>query len=178
MAEGSIKNARIQVIEKVCMRAVTFKQDLFFRLNVVDIKLAPLRYIKEDIPLIIDHSIKKMNIMFGKLVKGIDNSAIELLMQYDWPGNVRELLNCLEKAFNLVENDSYIRKNHLSFKFSSIEDIDEENVSLSRMISNYERKVIENTLKEVNGVKVRAAELLKISTTTLWRKIKELDIQS
>lgn len=116
--------------------------------------------------------------MFGKLVKGIDNSAIELLMQYDWPGNVRELLNCLEKAFNLVENDSYIRKNHLSFKFSSIEDIDEENVSLSRMISNYERKVIENTLKEVNGVKVRAAELLKISTTTLWRKIKELDIQS
>lgn len=153
-----------------------FRQDLFFRLNVFDIKLVPLRQIREDIPLIANEMIKKMNIVFGKFVKGIDEEAIRLLTHYDWPGNVRELLNCIEKAFNILGNDNCIAKDHLSFMFNT-EDIGDTSQGLSVIVADYERRVIEKVLKEARGVKVKAAKILGISTTTLWRKIKELNIK-
>jgi len=158
-----------------------FRQDLFFRLNVIDIKLPPLRHIKEDIPLIIDDAITKMNRIFGKFVKGIEDSALEALLNYDWPGNVRELLNCIERAFNIIGRDEFIKEEHLSLKFNRSKiDTDAEEVedlSLNELITNYEKKVIERVLKDVKGVKNKAAKRLKISTTTLWRKIKELGIE-
>ncbi|AEE90598.1 Sigma54 specific transcriptional regulator, Fis family [Tepidanaerobacter acetatoxydans Re1] len=153
-----------------------FRQDLFFRLNVFDIKLVPLRQIREDIPLIASEIVKKMNVIFGKYVEKIDDEATRLLMQYDWPGNVRELVNCLEKAFNILGNDKYITKDHLSFKFN-MDDIGDASQGLSAMLADYEKKVIEKVLKETKGVKVQAAKILGISTTTLWRKIKELNIE-
>jgi len=153
-----------------------FRHDLFFRLNVFDIKLVPLRQIREDIPLIANEIIKKMNIVFGKFVRGIDEEATKLLMQYDWPGNVRELLNCIEKAFNILGNDEYIREDHLSFKFNT-EEIGAMSQGLSVLLADYEKKIIKKVLKETGGVKVKAAKILGISTTTLWRKINELKIQ-
>lgn len=115
-----------------------FRQDLFFRLNVFDIKLLPLRQIREDIPLIANEIVKKMNITFGKFVKGIDASATKELMQYDWPGNVRELVNCIEKAFNIVRNDRYITKDHLDIKFN-IRKVVDINRGLSSILSEYEK---------------------------------------
>jgi len=153
-----------------------FRQDLFFRLNVFDIRLLPLRHIREDIPLIANKIVKQMNMIFGKRVEKIDDEAMMLLVQYNWPGNVRELVNCIEKAFNILGNDKYITKKHLSFKFS-INDIENTSRGLSDMLADCEKKIIIKALQETNGVKTHAAKILGISTTTLWRKIKELDIQ-
>lgn len=153
-----------------------FRQDLFFRLNVFDIKLVPLREIREDIPLITQEIVKSMNISFRKYVKGIDDDAMKLLMQYDWPGNFRELNNCLEKAFNIIGNDQFVRDEHLSFLFD-IECENSSNVGLSALVAEYEKKVIERTLKETGGIKVKAAKILQISPTTLWRKINSLNIK-
>jgi len=153
-----------------------FRQDLFFRLNVFDIKLLPLRQIRDDIPLIAGEIIKKMNIAFGKFVKGIDEDAMKKLVQYDWPGNVRELANCIEKAFNIIGNGEYISKDHLSFLFKT-EGLVDTRQGLSAMLAEYEKKVIEEALRLTEGKRVEAAKLLRISTTTLWRRIKELNIK-
>lgn len=153
-----------------------FRQDLFFRLNVFDIKLLPLRHIREDIPLIANKIVKEMNMVFGKRVEKIDDEAMMLLVQYNWPGNVRELVNCIEKAFNILGNDTCITKEHLGFKFN-MNNIENTSQRLADMLANYEKKLIEKVLQETNGVKAHAAKILGISTTTLWRKIKELDIQ-
>jgi transcriptional regulator with PAS, ATPase and Fis domain len=153
-----------------------FRQDLFFRLNVFDIKLLPLRQLREDIPLIANDIVKKMNIAFGKFVKGIDDGAMKLLVQYHWPGNVRELVNCIERAFNIIGNDKYITEDHLNFKFN-VEGFIDTSQGLSKLLAEYEKRVIERVLKTTKGKKTEAANLLGISTTTLWRRIKELGIE-
>lgn len=152
-----------------------FRQDLFYRLNVFDIKLVPLRYMKEDIPLIVNHAIQDLNMTFGKFIKGIDDQALELLLQYSWPGNVRELLNCLEKAFNLVPDEGYIKKEHLEFKFKQRDSLN-TNLGLSDQVEMYEKNLIESALGKAEGIKIEAAKMLKISTTTLWRKMKKYKI--
>ena len=117
-----------------------------------------------------------MNIAFGKFVKGIDDGAMKLLVQYHWPGNVRELVNCIERAFNIIGNDKYITEDHLSFKFN-VEGFIDTSQGLSKLLAEYEKRVIERVLKTTKGKKTEAANLLGISTTTLWRRIKELGIE-
>jgi len=157
----------------VMVKEGKFRQDLFFRLNVIDINLIPLRNLTEDIPLIVEYTIKKMNALFGKFVIGIDDSALGLLVQYYWPGNVRELLNCIEKAFNVIGNERYIKSEHLSFKFKQMQIKLDSGQSLEERVAKYEKEIIEKKLEEVNGVRARAARGLGISTTTLWRKMKD-----
>ncbi|WP_352419322.1 sigma 54-interacting transcriptional regulator [Proteiniborus sp.] len=155
-----------------------FRRDLFYRLNVLDIHLPSLRYIKEDIPLLVNHAIRNMNITFGKFVEGIDEESQNILVNYSWPGNIRELMNCIEKAFNILGNERIIKKEHLPRNIMenySITDVNSE--GLDEMIKKYEREIILRALEINDGIKSKTAEYLKISTTTLWRKMNQLDIK-
>lgn len=155
-----------------------FRLDLYYRLNVIDIQIQPLRKIREDIPLIIKRQIKKMNQSFGKFIQGLEEDALESLVNYEWPGNVRELVNVLEKAFNMSGSSRFITKEHLPSRFHNLEiNLNNDNMSLCKIIQDYERKVIIEILLKNKGSKSKTADKLEISTTTLWRRIKELNIK-
>ncbi|WIV11980.1 sigma 54-interacting transcriptional regulator [Proteiniborus sp. MB09-C3] len=156
-----------------------FRQDLFYRLNVLDINLPSLRYIRDDIPLLVNHAIRNMNITFGKFVEGIDEEALNILINYNWPGNVRELMNCIEKAFNIIGNGRIIKVEHLPRNIKenfNITDLNEN--GLDEMLQKYEKEIIEKALSINDGIKSKTADYLKISTTTLWRKMNQLNIES
>lgn len=159
-----------------------FRRDLYYRLNILDIQLPNLNSIREDIPLLVNHLINEMNKTFGKFVKYIDNEALHILMSYPWPGNVRELSNCIEKIFNIIGNDEVIKTLYLPTNikksYSKIQ-LSNSNMdmSLRTILEEYEREIIIDALQYNNGSKVKTAEYLKISTTSLWRKIKMLNIE-
>lgn len=154
-----------------------FRQDLYYRLNVLDIQLPSLRHIKEDIPTLVDNAIKRMNRTFGKFVEGIDDDALNVIINYNWPGNVRELMNCIEKTFNIIGNNRVIMVEHLPRNIRDGFNDDITDNGLDVMLQGYEKEIIEKALKINNGVKSKAAEYLKISTTTLWRKINQYRIE-
>lgn len=158
------------------VRKGDFRQDLYYRLNVLDIQLPSLRYMKEDIDNIVNHIIKKMNISFGKFVTGIQDDALDLLKNYEWPGNVRELINCIEKSFNLIGSSNLIKAEHLPMKLNDVIDFQDDDGGLDVMLGTYEKTIIEKALKKNDFVKSKTAKYLKISTTTLWRRMKQLNI--
>jgi transcriptional regulator with PAS, ATPase and Fis domain len=157
-----------------------FRMDLFYRLNVIDINLPPLRLIKEDIPLISSYYIKKLSSSMGKLIEGFEPEALDALSNYNWPGNVRELINVIEKSFIINSDSNFIKLEHLPERIRVSEkfdfDSEKNNKSLDKIVQEYEKIVIEETLKKCNNSRVDAAKKLGISTTTLWRKMKELQI--
>lgn len=157
-----------------------FRQDLYYRINVLDIHLPSLKDIKEDIPLLIDHAIKKMNVIFGLFVEGVDKDALEILLNYEWPGNVRELMNCIEKAFNIIGKNRIIEVKHLPRKIVSSMKRDRgkiDGTSLEVALQGYEKQIITDALKINNGIKIDTANYLQISTTTLWRKLNQYNIK-
>lgn len=157
----------------------SFRLDLYYRLNVLDISLPPLRYIKEDIPLLIQHTINKMNLQFSKFVEGIDKEALDAILQYDWPGNVRELINFIEKSFNVIRNEKIILLKHLPARImENAISLEMSDTGLNELLKDYEKEIILKALKINSGIKAKTAQYLRISTTTLWRKIQELGIQA
>lgn len=149
-----------------------FREDLFYRLNVVTINLPPLRERKEDIPLLVDYFLKKKNID-GNKIKTISPEALEYLMNYDWPGNIRELANVIERAIILSSNDVIsIKDLPISISKES-----HESYNPSSTIVSMERHLIEKTLKEFNGNKTRTAKILGISVRNLYRKIQKYEIK-
>lgn len=156
----------------------SFRQDLYYRLNVLDIHIPSLRHIKEDIPALIQNSIQQMNRTFGKFVEGIDEVALNMLINYNWPGNVRELMNCIEKTFNIIGNERIIKVEHLPRNIRDKISSDDTNGSgLDEMLQGYEKEIVEKALKLNGGIKSKTADYLKISTTTLWRKINQYNIE-
>jgi DNA-binding NtrC family response regulator len=151
------------------------REDLFYRLNVVQITLPPLRDRKEDIPLLIHHFLKKYNLQFGKSVTRIDPEAEEILSQYPFPGNVRELENIVERAVALTDRDAMTPRDLpgdlLSLSIGSLRS--EEWPSLEEHINNYIRKVLIKT----NCNRLETARILNMTRTTLWRKLKELSLE-
>jgi len=148
-----------------------FREDLYYRLNVVTIELPPLRERKEDIPLLAEHFLKKFAVENQKEITGFSPKANDFLLNYDWPGNVRELENAIERAVILAK-DNYIEvadlpqesltKTHSSVPGESLEKI--------------EKNHIQNTLKETDGNLSKAAKILGISRVTLYNKIKLYDL--
>ncbi len=150
----------------------TFREDLFFRLNVIPVVIPPLRERREDIPLLIEHFLKIYNIRSGKNVK-LSNDALTELLKYNFPGNVRELENIIERCITLSSGGT-IKKEDLSFISS------EENsqlLSLSELSRRAEREHIIRILKLTGGSKTRAAEILGISRKTLWEKMNLYGIE-
>jgi two-component system response regulator HydG len=149
-----------------------FREDLFFRLNVVSIHLPPLRERKEDIPLLVDHFLKVFSRRQGKAIEGFSSKAMKTLTEYTWPGNVRELENTMERLV-VFARDKTITSEDLVYSntlFSQI--VETEPTSLEEM----ERRHVIKVLARTNGNKSRAAQLLGIDRKTLRTKLRKYQI--
>jgi DNA-binding NtrC family response regulator len=150
-----------------------FREDLYYRLNVVHIELPPLTERKEDMPLLVSYFINKLNSDKGYGIKGITNDAMQMLLNYRWPGNVRELENAVESAMALAKKDVVESKFLPSFLLlSQPEQSDFYQVSQGLTLREMEDEIIRQALQKTGGNKTRAAELLDIGLRTLQRKIK------
>ncbi len=146
-----------------------FREDLFYRLNVITIDLPPLRKRKEDIPLLVNHFIKKLNKKLNKEIKGVEPSLLEYFFLYDWPGNVRELENIVERLM-ILEEGTLLTSKHLPKKYKEVGEISEitipsefKNFNLNQYIDNVIKKIISLSLEKTGGNKKEAASLLGIS---------------
>lgn len=156
----------------------TFRKDLFYRLNVIRIHLPPLRERKEDIHVLVNYFVNKYSNKLEKKLPEITADAMLLLMNYSWPGNVRELENVIERAVTLVMGDKIESSDlalHDSLETDNI-DVMMENGGIRAALAQQERKTIIESLRRYAGNRKLAASNLGISTTTLWRKMKEYHI--
>jgi two-component system response regulator AtoC len=155
-----------------------FRQDLYYRLNVVPVYLAPLRERKEDIALLIEHFLKKFNQGFRRAISGLSKEAMEYMVNYDWPGNVRELKNVVERLV-VLSNDGLITPGDLPFdifiKGGLIKGFDAEG-GLREASRDFQKQYIEAVLARTGGNKVRAAKILRIHRNALLNKIKSLGL--
>jgi len=154
-----------------------FRDDLFYRLNVVKIELPSLSKRREDIPLLINAFIQKFNAKMGKQITGVSDHVLRLLMDYAFPGNVRELENIIEHAFVLCHGDRIdidCLPKELTMNRKEIESLAplKEAVPFERA----EAEVVEKTLKKHQGNRIETAQELGISRATLWRKMKKYSL--
>ncbi len=160
-----------------------FREDLYYRINVVPIILPPLRERREDIPLLINHFIRKFNEENKKEVKGVSQEALELLLKYEWPGNVRELENLIERIIALTQNE-IIEANELPLpvvnqsKTNGLkESVLSGQISFSKAEEEFEKEIILDALRRANFIQSHAAEILGISRRILKYKMDKLGIQ-
>ncbi|OLN29585.1 sigma 54-interacting transcriptional regulator [Desulfosporosinus metallidurans] len=154
-----------------------FREDLYYRLNVLELRLPSLRKHKEDIPAYLHSLIVKFNRKFGKHVVGLTAQAEELLMQYDWPGNIRELQNVVERAMVTVEEDIITHKHILNLVDSQASMQEKQVIEVIMPIEEMEKKMIQFALKRYGNSmegKKQAANALKISLATLYNKLKTM----
>jgi DNA-binding NtrC family response regulator len=155
-----------------------FREDLFYRLNVIAVQLPPLRQRKEDIPLLVAHFVDKYAQENGKRVAGVTAEAMQALLDYDWPGNVRELENVIERGVVLT-TDETIGRELMPDHVRSVPGVHlphltvpPEGISLRDVISSFERRLLETTLESTGWVQKEAARLLGLKPTTLNEMIK------
>ena len=158
----------------------TFREDLYYRLNVIPIKVPSLKKRKSDIPLLIDFFLKKGRRGKQQRVKEFSPAAMDAMLKYDWPGNVRELENVITRISILCDNQEvsfrelpeYIQQDSI-LNQPTKEDLLEQGKTLTEAVRNYEKRLILEALEKSNGVKAKAAKLLNIKRTTLVEKIKK-----
>lgn len=185
-AVGSIKTQKVDVRIiaatnrdlELMLQSGEFREDLYYRLNVLTITLPPLRDRKEDIPLLAEHFIKKINTRLNKSIASIDKKSLSYLQGYSWPGNIRELENVIERAINLCEGE-IIHPEDLPFY---IGESSEDKVSLINMpngelstLEEYEREIIKAAMKKYKSFN-RAAQALGITHRTVALKCRKYDI--
>ena len=186
---GSTKSERADVrivaatnknLEELVQQGL-FREDLYYRINIVTLFLPPLRERKEDIPLLVEHFLRRFNSLRGKKIQGLSPKAMNLLMSYDFPGNIRELENIVEYATVVCKN-RLIRRVHLpetlqqkmgQRKILTSEEITESEPSLEAL----EKDIIYRTLREHNWSRKLTAAQMGIHPTTLWRKMKRLNLE-
>lgn len=154
----------------------TFRDDLFYRLNVVDIKLPSLNDRREDIPLLVKHFIDKYNRELKRKIINADNETMRILMNYSWKGGIRELENVIERALILCD-DEYITKNDLPPNMIDFEYEGDLPDRLKDAVAVFEKKHIISLLKRTENNKEEAAKILDISLSSLYRKMDELKIK-
>jgi transcriptional regulator with PAS, ATPase and Fis domain len=153
-----------------------FRQDLYFRLNVVQIKLPPLRERKSDIPILVNFFLEKFSEANGRM-RTISEDAMARLMTYDWPGNVRELENAIERAIALGSGPIvHVGDLPSNMQYGTAERLPERDELLP--LEELERRAILRALREAAGDKLAAARLLGIGKTTLYRKLKLYETQA
>jgi transcriptional regulator with PAS, ATPase and Fis domain len=163
------KDLKKQIAEK------KFREDLYYRVNVISLNLPPLRERKSDIPVLAQYFIDKYSERFVRPESKLSAEAVQELSAYDWPGNIRELQNVLERSV-ILSDGPVIGSEHfpkdLTEPHVNVSDILNENPTLDEL----ERRYILETLKASRGNKVVTCERLGISTTTLWRKLKQYGV--
>ncbi len=161
------------------VREGKFREDLYYRLNVVPIHMPSLRERKQDVPLLFAHFLEKSNAMNSANVEGFSEETMEVLMEYDYPGNVRELQNLVERLV-VLKKKGFIGIEDLPEKFYIQQRPENERVDLHRgydtLVSEFEQSLILKALNETNGVKSKAAQILSMNRTTLIEKMKRLGI--
>jgi two-component system response regulator PilR (NtrC family) len=162
---------------KAEVEAGRFREDLYYRLCVFEIDIPPLRKRLEDLPALVEHLIHRHNLEMKTNYKGVDSATMRILMSLPWKGNIRELDNVLERAM-ILGNGEWIAPADLPGHGSNAADGDYVNEdNLTKSVELYEKSHIERTLGKAAGDKIRAAELLGLSLSTLYRKIEKLGIE-
>ena len=188
---GGVKSIKVDIrviaathrdLEKAVKQG-TFREDLYYRLNVIPFILPPLRERGSDIPLLTNHFIGKFNIEKKQNINGISPEALKCLARYHWPGNVRELENLIERLV-ILKGEGVIEQEDLPEKLLGAEwsdavpsmDIPDSGISFNTAVSEFERELILRALKKTNWIKNRAAKLLQLKRTTLVEKIKKIQL--
>jgi DNA-binding NtrC family response regulator len=153
-----------------------FRQDLYYRINVVEVRMPPLRERPEDIPLLARHFIEKFTRELGKPMRSLSNEASRRLVQYPWPGNVRELENIIERAIILSKNTDYIDIQDLPLNLQGGAGDAEASLKLEDAVKQFAKQHIHSVLGSVFGDKKEAAKILGMSLSSLYRKLEELEI--
>lgn len=168
------------------VRSGEFRQDLYYRLNVVSLRIPPLRERKEDIPLLVRNLLSRLNYTLGTDIISVADDVMDLFLEYDWPGNIRELQNVLEHGMNYAHEDT-ILMSHIENYFRNARSLDvacsqkpqtqspQPQPSLSPL-SDAERKTILAALEACGGDKSKAAKQLGISRSTFYRKLNKYEI--
>jgi DNA-binding NtrC family response regulator len=192
MRLGSVDTVRVDVriiaatnadLQKL-MAESRFREDLYYRLNVITIFLPPLRRRREDIVLLVGHFLQKYSEENKRKVREVTADAMRILMDHPWPGNVRELENTIERAVVLCTGDRItpeLLPDYLRYPLRTDQPVmivPQEGVSLKDSVSNYERAMILQSLELANGVQKRAAELLQLKPSTLNEMMKRLGIHT
>jgi two-component system response regulator AtoC len=162
------------------VKAGRFREDLFYRINVLAIHIPPLRSRREDIGLLIDHFLGRNNARLGTTVRGVSSEARKLLLEYAWPGNVRELENTIERAMVLAETD-VLQVGDLPERIREALDpvhvhLASGELSIKKTTAAIEQILIRRALQKTKGNRTRAADLLEISHRALLYKIKDYKI--
>ena len=161
------------------MRKGEFRQDLYYRLNVIPLEVPPLRERKDDIPLLVTHFIEKFSKQFNKEIEAIDEDAMKSLQNYTWPGNIRELENLIERAVVLNKTGRLTVKDFPDYvvhqEIGNEIELDEDS-TLTDMVDNFEKQLILKALRENNFNKLRTAEKLGIHRSTFMSKLKKYGI--
>lgn len=180
---GSVESERVDVrvvaatnknLEEMVDKG-TFRLDLYYRLNVLNLRIPDLSERKDDIPVLANYLVKKISSAENIYVEKISSRAMELLMRYDWPGNVRELENILERAIIFLDEDTKIMTRHLPSKITGMVGVESVS-SLEDTMNKVEKEVLINSLILSKGNKTKAAETLKISRTSFYQKIQKYGI--
>jgi len=188
---GGVKSIKVDIrvvaathrdLEKAVKQG-TFREDLYYRLNVIPFILPPLRERGSDIPLLANHFIGKFNIEKKQNINGISPDALKCLTRYHWPGNVRELENLIERLV-ILKGKGVIEQEDLPEKLLGAEwsdalpsmDIPDSGISFNTAVSEFERELILRALKKTNWIKNRAAKLLQLKRTTLVEKMKKIQL--
>jgi len=178
------RNVNVRIIAamneepETCLKEMQIREDLYYRLSVIRYDLPELSRRREDIPLLMEHFRILFNQRFRKNILEYSNQVKQLFLNYDWPGNVREMKNVIEAAFHSnfaaiidIENLPKHMLNHVNKE--NVVYYDTAGKSLDDLMSDYERKLIENKLAESGGNISRAAAALQISKQSLWYKIQK-----
>jgi transcriptional regulator with PAS, ATPase and Fis domain len=163
----------------------TFREDLYYRLNVIPVQIPPLRDRKEDIPLLVQHFLDKFrpeSALAGRAPMTVSQQAMRHLMQYHWPGNVRQLENAIERAvaftvgrsqIDVPDLPSDVQQTHDDVPSTAIT-LPEDGLDLAEYVGRIEKELIQLSLERTGGNKGQAAKLLNLKRTTLVEKLKRL----
>jgi two-component system response regulator PilR (NtrC family) len=160
-----------------------FRRDLYYRLNVIEVRLPPLRNRREDIPMLIEHFLQRYSIEQGKRINGLTKPALQLLQDHDYPGNVRELENIIERAVTLSDGrigadaiPELKRAPRIGASDAGRLPLPDDGIDLDRVLTDYERELIERALDQSGGVRKRAANLLGVTFRSLRYRLSKLGL--
>jgi len=160
-----------------------FREDLFYRISVIPMQISPLRHRRDDIPLLADHFLSRLNASMGKKIDRMSDDALKRIETYEWPGNVRELENAMERAF-ILETSTELSAQHLpesvatSSRMRAITDFPEEGFDLETYVEGLQKGFLEEALRRTDGVHVKAAELLRMSYRSFRHYMQKYNIPS